>query len=88
MTIKLQSFAEKITWVQSSDIIFVFFFLFLLLVFFFFVTLFELSKLFMIFQVYLIDFGLAKKYRDKRVRHIPLRQRRVANSQAPLGTLV
>lgn len=76
MTIKLQSFAEKITWVQSSDIIFVFFFLFLLLVFFFFfATLFELSKLFMIFQVYLIDFGLAKKYRDKRVRHIPLRQK-------------
>ena len=76
MTIKLQSFAEKITWVQSSDIIFVFFFLFLLLlVFFFFVTLFELSKLFMIFQVYLIDFGLAKKYRDKRVRNIPLRQK-------------
>lgn len=29
----------------------------------------------MIFQVYLIDFGLAKKYRDKRVRHIPLRQK-------------
>lgn len=43
--------------------------------FFFFATLFELSKLFMIFQVYLIDFGLAKKYRDKRVRHIPLRQK-------------
>lgn len=76
MTIKLQSFAEKITWVQGSDIIFVFFFLFLLLVFFFFfATLFELSKLFMIFQVYLIDFGLAKKYRDKLVRHIPLRQK-------------
>ena len=76
MTIKLQSFAEKITWVQSSDNFFSFF---LFLSFssscFFFATLFELSKLFMIFQVYLIDFGLAKKYRDKHVRHIPLRQK-------------
>ena len=76
MTIKLQSFAEKITWVQSSDNFFSFFlFLSFSSFCFFFATLFELSKLFMIFQVYLIDFGLAKKYRDKHVRHIPLRQK-------------
>ena len=31
---------------------------------------------FFIFQVYLIDFGLAKKYRDKRVRHIRFRQKK------------
>ena len=36
--------------------------------------LFSFSFSLVAFQVYLIDFGLAKKYRDKRVRHIRFRQ--------------